>query len=163
MSYFSFLSSYSCDEGATWNQLTFSDERIYVVRMLTERGEKAQHATIFGYTGYPDPFEWLIIDLDFETLQLEQCNDTDYYQWSPTDEVSTCINHHSVTVVSLSLFYSVLASSVYSVNSMCLNDDYQTIAAPLTMIMTDQLINAHVLVLVKIMNGNSSFYSLFNY
>ena len=79
--------------------MKFSDERIYVVRMLTERGEKAQHATIFGFTGYP--FEWLVIDLDFETLELDQCNDTDYYLWRPTDEASTCITHHSVTIVSL--------------------------------------------------------------
>ena len=59
--------------------------------MLTEFGEKAQHATIFGYIGF-SPFEWLIIDLDFETLQLDQCNTSlDYYQWSPTDEVWSCV------------------------------------------------------------------------
>ena len=145
------MSSYSCDEGATWNQFVFSKQPIWVVRMLTEFGEKAQHATIFGYMGYPDPFEWLIIDLDFETLQLDQCNDTeDYYQWSPTDEVRMCHNFFCLLLLSLN---SVLASSAYWASSMCLSADYQIIAALSTMDMIDQSINTLVLVLTRITNG----------
>ena len=55
--------------------------------MLTERGEKAQHATVFGYHPYTYPFEWLVIDLDFATLNLSECSASDYYAWQPTDEV----------------------------------------------------------------------------
>lgn len=60
--------------------------------MYTEYGEESQHVTIFGY--YPtvsySTFEWLVIDLDFTTLNLSQCNASDYYQWDPTDEVCCC-------------------------------------------------------------------------
>ena len=57
--------------------------------MLTERGEKAQRATVFGYHQGVSlgTFEWLVIDLDFTTLNLSECGPSDYYQWSPTDEV----------------------------------------------------------------------------
>ena len=62
--------------------------------MLTEYGEAAQHATIFGY--YPGvslaTFEWLVIDLDFTTLNLSQCQQNDYYLWKPTDEVCICLS-----------------------------------------------------------------------
>ena len=57
--------------------------------MFTERGEASQHATIFAY--HPQAtfstFQWLVIDLNFTTLELEQCNHDDYYLWKPTDEV----------------------------------------------------------------------------
>ena len=81
----------SCDEGYHWENYTFTNnsEKINVVRMLTEYGEAAQHATIFGY--YPGAtsatFEWLVIDLDFTTLNLSHCQQSDYYLWKPTDEV----------------------------------------------------------------------------
>lgn len=63
--------------------------------MYTEYGEESQHVTVFGY--YPgvsySTFEWLVIDLDFTTLNLRQCNASDYYQWDPTDEVCCCHIH----------------------------------------------------------------------
>ena len=86
----------SCDEGYHWENYTFTNnsEKINVVRMLTEYGEAAQHATIFGY--YPGAtsatFEWLVIDLDFTTLNLSQCQQNDYYLWKPTDEVCICLS-----------------------------------------------------------------------
>ena len=58
---------WSCSDGARWTGYSYSDTTILVVRMLTERGEKAQHATVFGYHPYSYPFEWLVIDLDFAT------------------------------------------------------------------------------------------------
>ena len=83
----------SCDEGHTWASYEFnSGHSIYVVAMYTEYGEESQHVTIFGY--YPgvsySTFEWLVIDLDFTTFNLSQCNASDYYQWDPTDEVCCC-------------------------------------------------------------------------
>ena len=86
----------SCDEGYHWENYTFTNnsEKINVVRMLTEYGEAAQHVTIFGY--YPGvsfaTFEWLVIDLDFTTLNLSQCQQSDYYLWKPTDEVCMCLS-----------------------------------------------------------------------
>ena len=84
-----FLCSYSCDEGTTWHEVSFYPTQLFTVAMFTERGEKSQHVTIFAYKNF-NPFEWLVIDIDFETLNLPNCSQADYYNWSPTDEVSTC-------------------------------------------------------------------------
>lgn len=62
--------------------------------MYTERGEASHHATIFAYYSPATlaTFEWLVIDLNFTTLNLSQCANEDYYLWKPTDEVLNLIN-----------------------------------------------------------------------
>ena len=81
----------SCDEGYNWLNYTFTNytSKVRVVAMFTERGEASQHATIFAYNPgvNAQTFEWLVIDLDFTTLNLSQCSPDDYYLWKPTDEV----------------------------------------------------------------------------
>ena len=67
-----------------------------------------------------------------------------------------------ITLLPLSLSYSILLNSVYWASSMCLSDDYQIIAVPSTMIMIDRLVNTRVLVPVKIMNGESTILLLFH-
>jgi len=78
---------WSCDEGASWNETSFVDSSIRVVGMLTERGEKARHVTVFGSTPGRS-FEWLVVDLNFTSVVPDQCiYPHDYYPWIPTDEV----------------------------------------------------------------------------
>ena len=81
----------SCDEGYTWLNYSFTapTKKIRVVALFTEYGEESQYATIFGYyyPFKPSTFEWLIVDLNFTTLNLSQCTKDDYYIWKPTDEV----------------------------------------------------------------------------
>ena len=77
---------YSCDEGLTWSQMNFpQSRRLRVAGLLTEVGEKALHATIFGYR---NNFAggWYIVGLNFSRVMTHQCTSDDYVLWSPTDE-----------------------------------------------------------------------------
>jgi hypothetical protein len=79
---------YSCDEGLTWTTVSFPNSRsMRVAGMLTELGQKALHATIFGYTYSSGRFAgWYIVGLNFTRSMSRQCTHGDYSLWSPTDE-----------------------------------------------------------------------------
>lgn len=75
---------YSTDEGETWNEATFYDEKIRVYGLITEPGENTTVFTIFGSES--EKHQWIFIKVDMKPVFQYACNkDNDYKTWSPTD------------------------------------------------------------------------------
>ncbi|ELU15207.1 hypothetical protein CAPTEDRAFT_219450 [Capitella teleta] len=74
---------YSHDEGETWENFEFTQEKMTVYGLLTEPGEKTTVFSLFGSS----PFEhnWLIVQINMSTVLGQPCTDDDYKIWSPTD------------------------------------------------------------------------------
>ncbi|CAI8046683.1 VPS10 domain-containing receptor SorCS1, partial [Geodia barretti] len=94
----SMVLKYSCNEGYSWRDFTFSSTDITIYGVVTEPG---QHTTIMSfYGGSLDNFKWTIITVDFTNIFSRQCDDQDYYDWRPWDErtESQCLLGSSITI-----------------------------------------------------------------
>lgn len=85
---------YSWDEGLTWQELRFSQEKVMVKNIIIEPSSTALHFVVYGESltkkGKKRGF---VTGLNFSTLNEKRCNNpeepdsptSDYEKWSPSD------------------------------------------------------------------------------
>ena len=51
-----------------------------------------QLSSVFGSTNFSSGFYWMVIDLNFTDVVPDECSSPDdYFQWIPTDEVTSAV------------------------------------------------------------------------
>ncbi|KAK3094823.1 hypothetical protein FSP39_006724 [Pinctada imbricata] len=73
---------FSCDEGASWQNYTFSSQKMYVDGVLTEPGINTLVVSVFGRLSQISGRQ--MVKLDFGSVLTSRCEDADYEEWSPT-------------------------------------------------------------------------------
>lgn len=85
---------YSWDEGLTWEELKFTDEKIMVTNIIIEPTSTGQHFIVYGEKKAKKGLKGgVVIGLDFTSLHEPQCRnpdrpdspDSDYEKWTPND------------------------------------------------------------------------------
>ncbi|KAI8957449.1 Oligoxyloglucan reducing end-specific cellobiohydrolase [Daldinia sp. FL1419] len=78
--------SYSLDRGETWEDYTFSDDRVVITEISTQRSGSSRNFLLWGHQGS----KLLTVNLDFSGLATEPCkydekdeDKSDYELWSP--------------------------------------------------------------------------------
>ncbi|GJE98598.1 vacuolar protein sorting/targeting protein [Phanerochaete sordida] len=82
---------YSLDEGLTWAEYRFSDDKVRVKVIVTVPSDNSRRFILFGY--HPrDPLSAVAVHLDFSALTKRQCvldinnsEDDDFELWSPAE------------------------------------------------------------------------------
>ena len=64
--------------------------------------------SLYGIDDF-DAFEWVVIVVNFTNIYERVCNDADYYDWTPFDEVRT---YNIMQLVSCVTIYSALTQGV---------------------------------------------------
>ncbi|XP_074643389.1 VPS10 domain-containing receptor SorCS3-like isoform X2 [Tubulanus polymorphus] len=75
---------YTCDEGKTWENHTFSKKPVIVDGILTEPGLTSLIVTVYGHES--SLADWNLIKLDFKSLLTKKCANSDYITWFPKDK-----------------------------------------------------------------------------
>ena len=75
---------YSCDEGRSWDNFTFSNTSTVIWGVVTEPGETTTEVTLFGSEDRSNP-EWAIISINFAGVFQRTCSSSDYWQWAVSD------------------------------------------------------------------------------
>ena len=79
---------YSLDEGANWQKYEFSDQKgLLIWGITTEPGEYTTVVSLYGSVNYTRPIEWVIVRLDLKELLGPLCSPSDFYEWSPSDDI----------------------------------------------------------------------------
>ncbi|XP_069140405.1 VPS10 domain-containing receptor SorCS1-like isoform X2 [Argopecten irradians] len=88
---------FSSDEGATWQEHEFADNKIYVDGILNSPDITTLVVSVFGRLG--DDKGRLMVKLDFSRILTRECEQTDYLDWSPGSNISqdNCILGEAVT------------------------------------------------------------------
>ena len=84
---------YSTDEGITWHQHKFYEEKLRIFGLITEPGENTTIFTMFGsrQDSSQATIDWLIIKVDLSKVFERDCNDNDYKHWSPRGPGVKCV------------------------------------------------------------------------
>jgi hypothetical protein len=121
---------FSCDEGLTWKRKNFSDSDIKVYGVITEPGEQTTVFTIFG--DYPTKREWVTVRVDLRKELGNNCTDSDYLIWHPSDEHndSVCLMGRDISFErrrrhSRCFNGEDYDRSVSNVNCRCSREDYE--------------------------------------
>ncbi|KJE98332.1 hypothetical protein CAOG_010209 [Capsaspora owczarzaki ATCC 30864] len=77
--------SFSYNEGRTWQQFQFFEDKIRIAGLLTEPGETSVVFSVYGYDEYV--YEWIAIQVDFSTVLGEPCTESDYEFWGAARSV----------------------------------------------------------------------------
>jgi len=83
---------FSTDEGLTWREYTFTDEKVRVKEIVTVPSDTSRRFILMGY--YPrSPAVHVAVHIDFSSLIRRQCvldvqdpNHDDFELWSPSEE-----------------------------------------------------------------------------
>ncbi|PCH36493.1 Oligoxyloglucan reducing end-specific cellobiohydrolase [Wolfiporia cocos MD-104 SS10] len=83
---------FSTDEGSTWREYRFSDEKVRVREIVTVPSDTSRRFILMGY--YPrSPAVHVAVHIDFSSLTRKQCvlsvqdpNHSDFELWSPSEE-----------------------------------------------------------------------------
>jgi hypothetical protein len=91
---------YSLNEGLTSQSYTFTTTAIYVDNIIIEPQGTGMKFVLLGHSGSGPTIKYYIYGLDFTGLNLPQCTDSDYENWSPSndDKVNSNCFMGSVTV-----------------------------------------------------------------
>ncbi|XP_050504150.1 sortilin-related receptor-like isoform X5 [Diabrotica virgifera virgifera] len=73
---------YSTDEGRSWYQTEFNNEKLRLYGLMTEPGKNTTLFTIFG--SLPEYHQWIIVKVDFAKVFERKCTKDDYNMWSPS-------------------------------------------------------------------------------
>uniref|UniRef100_A0A6P7GQQ3 Sortilin-related receptor-like isoform X2 n=1 Tax=Diabrotica virgifera virgifera TaxID=50390 RepID=A0A6P7GQQ3_DIAVI len=73
---------YSTDEGRSWYQTEFNNEKLRLYGLMTEPGKNTTLFTIFG--SLPEHHQWIIVKVDFTKVFERKCTKDDYNMWSPS-------------------------------------------------------------------------------
>ena len=100
-----YVSRYSCNEGMSWTDFNFTNSSITIWGMSTEPGETTTQVllvishyavAIIAYHllnrvfGHPSDARssWIITHINFTSIFLHSCEQSDYYYWTVSDGVS---------------------------------------------------------------------------
>ncbi|KAI6647046.1 Sortilin-related receptor-like [Oopsacas minuta] len=79
---------YSLDEGMNWQRYIFSEQQSLLIWGITsEPGEYTTVVSLYGSVNLTTPIEWVIVKLDLKDLLGPLCTRSDFYQWSPSDDI----------------------------------------------------------------------------
>ena len=79
---------YSLDEGVNWQKYEFSDQNgLLIWGITTEPGEYTTVVSLYGSVNAIRPIEWVIVRLDLKELLGPLCKQSDFYEWSPSDDI----------------------------------------------------------------------------
>ena len=77
---------YSTDEGLTWHQHQFHEEKLRIFGLITEPGENTTVFTMFGSRNNDSTgsiIDWIIIKVDLAKVFTRNCTVVDYKHWTP--------------------------------------------------------------------------------
>ena len=101
---------YSCDEGRSWNDFSFSNEEVVVWGVVTEPGQtttqvmsviSAQlfYVYVCMYVHFCRLFnennssrQWIVTHINFTSIFSHTCEDSDYYEWHVSNGVINFIS-----------------------------------------------------------------------
>ena len=75
---------YSCDEGRSWVNFTFTNTSTVIWGVVTEPGETTTQVALFGSEDRSN-LEWAIISINFTAVFERRCRSSDYWQWAVSD------------------------------------------------------------------------------
>ncbi|XP_065920049.1 VPS10 domain-containing receptor SorCS1-like [Dysidea avara] len=80
---------YSCNEGISWNDFTFTTTPTVIWGIITEPGETTTEVTLFGSenrtVATDTELEWAIVSINFFNVFQRNCSNSDYQDWAVSD------------------------------------------------------------------------------
>ena len=75
---------YSCNEGLSWVNFTFTTTPTVIWGVVTEPGETTTELALFGSEDRSNP-EWAVISINFTSVFERKCASSDYWDWAVSD------------------------------------------------------------------------------